>query len=118
MFLFIFRMSIQPCIIVLLQEFSLSIEVTLHSYKTETRQFSGLTDNSFTFFDPIFVFYSNLKILKLWLFYRSTRQFTDINNLAEGYIFRNYNSFFREIQFGSRFFQCGQSQFIPEHQYL
>jgi hypothetical protein len=29
----------------------------------------------------------------LRLIYRSTRQFTDVNNLAEGYIFRNYNSF-------------------------
>ena len=31
----------------------------------------------------------------LRLIFRSTRQFTDINNLAEGFIFRNYNSFFR-----------------------
>ena len=27
--------------------------------------------------------------------YRSTTQFTDVNNLAKGYIFNNYNSFFQ-----------------------
>ena len=72
--------------------------ITLHSYKTETRQFSGLTDNSFTFFRPDIRILLKLKDSETLRFvYRSTRQFTDINNLAEGYIFRNYNSFFQEI---------------------
>ena len=70
--------------------------ITLHSYKTETRQFSGLTDNSFTFFRPDIRILLKLKDSETLRFvYRSTRQFTDINNLAEGYIFRNYNSFFQ-----------------------
>jgi hypothetical protein len=70
--------------------------ITLHSYKTETRQFSGLTENSFSFFRPDFRILLKFKDSETLRFvYRSTRQFTDINNLAEGYIFRNYNSFFQ-----------------------
>ena len=70
--------------------------VTLHSYKTETQQSSGLVNTSFTFLRPDFRVLLKLKESEtLRLIFRSTRQFTDINNLAEGYIFRNYNSFFR-----------------------
>jgi hypothetical protein len=70
--------------------------VTLHSYKTETKQSSGLVNTSFTFFRPDFRVFLKLKESEtLRLIFRSTRQFTDINNLAEGYIFRNYNSFFQ-----------------------
>ena len=70
--------------------------VTLHSYKTETQQSSGLVNTSFTFFRPDFRVLLKLKESEtLRLIFRSTRQFTDINNLAEGYIFRNYNSFFQ-----------------------
>ena len=70
--------------------------ITLHSYKTKTRQFSGLTENSFGFFRPDFRVLIKFKDSETLRFvYRSTRQFTDINNLAEGYIFRNYNSFFQ-----------------------
>ena len=70
--------------------------VTLHSYKTETKQPSGLVNTSFTFFRPDFRVLLKLKESEtLRLIFRSTRQFTDINNLAEGYIFRNYNSFFQ-----------------------
>jgi hypothetical protein len=70
--------------------------VTLHSYKTETKQSSGLVNTSFTFFRPDFRVLLKLKESEtLRLIFRSTRQFTDINNLAEGYIFRNYNSFFQ-----------------------
>ena len=69
--------------------------VTLHSYKTETKQSSGLVNTSFTFFRPDFRVLLKLKESEtLRLIFRSTRQFTDINNFAEGYIFRNYNSFF------------------------
>jgi hypothetical protein len=70
--------------------------VTLHSYMTETKQSSGLVNTSFTFFRPDFRVLLKLKESEtLRLIFRSTRQFTDINNLAEGYIFRNYNSFFQ-----------------------
>ncbi len=70
--------------------------ITLHSYKTKTHQFSGLTENSFGFFRPDFRVLIKFKDSETLRFvYRSTRQFTDINNLAEGYIFRNYNSFFQ-----------------------
>ena len=76
--------------------FTFDTGITLHSYKTETYQFSGLTENSFNFFRPDFRVLLKFKDSEtLRLVYRSTRQFTDINNLAEGYIFRNYNSFFQ-----------------------
>lgn len=69
---------------------------TLHSYKTVTQQLGDTVDNTFSFFRPDFRLLVKLKDSEtLRLIYRSTRQFTDINNLAEGYIFRNYNSFFQ-----------------------
>lgn len=70
--------------------------VTLHSYKTATNQLGKLVSNDFTFFRPDFRVLVKFKASEtLRLIYRSTRQFTDVNNLAEGYIFRNYNSFFK-----------------------
>ena len=70
--------------------------VTLHSYKTETRQLGNSLINNFTFCRPDFRVLIKFKDSETLRFlYRSTRQFTDINNLAEGYIFRNYNSFFQ-----------------------
>jgi len=68
--------------------------VTLHSYKTATNQLEKIISNDFTFFRPDFRVLVKFKASEtLRLIYRSTRQFTDVNNLAEGYIFRNYNSF-------------------------
>ena len=70
--------------------------VTLHSYKTLTEQLGNTEENAFTFFRPDLRILTKLKDSEtLRLLYRSTRQFTDINQLAEGYIFRNYNSFFQ-----------------------
>ena len=70
--------------------------VTLHSYKTATNQLGKIVSNDFAFFRPDFRVLLKFKASEtLRLTYRSTRQFTDVNNLAEGYIFRNYNSFFQ-----------------------
>ena len=70
--------------------------VTLHSYKTATNQLGKVVSNDFAFFRPDFRVLVKFKASEtLRLIYRSTRQFTDVNNLAEGYIFRNYNSFFQ-----------------------
>ena len=70
--------------------------VTLHSYRTVARQLESSVDNSFAFFRPDLRILLKLKDSEtLRLVYRSTRQFRDINQLAEGYIFRNYNSFFQ-----------------------
>ena len=70
--------------------------VTFHSYKTATNQLGKLVSNDFTFFRPDFRVLLKFKASEtLRLIYRSTRQFTDVNNLAEAYIFRNYNSFFQ-----------------------
>ena len=70
--------------------------ITIHSYSTETYQSSGFTKNSFAFFRPdlrVLIKFKDSETLRF--VYRSTQQFTDINNLGEGYIFRNYNSFFQ-----------------------
>lgn len=70
--------------------------VTLHAYKTNTAQSSGVVSDAYSFFRPDFRVLMKLKESEtIRLIYRSTRQFTDINNLAEGFIFRNYNSFFQ-----------------------
>ena len=70
--------------------------VTFHSYKTATNQLGKLVSNDFTFFRPDFRVLLKFKASEtLRLIYRSTRQFTDVNNLAEAYVFRNYNSFFQ-----------------------
>ena len=70
--------------------------ITLHSYKTLTEQLGNTEDNTFAFFRPDLRILMKLKDSEtLRLLYRSTRQFSDINQLAEGYIFRNYNSFFQ-----------------------
>ena len=70
--------------------------IILHSYKTVNEQSENTIDNTFAFFRPDLRILMKLKDAEtLRLLYRSTRQFTDINQLAEGYIFRNYNSFFQ-----------------------
>jgi hypothetical protein len=72
--------------------------VTLHYYKTTTDKLNGIVSDSYSFFRPDFRVLMKLKESEtLRLIFRSTRQFTDINNLAEGFIFRNYNSFFGGI---------------------
>ncbi len=70
--------------------------VTLHSYKTETNQLNNTINYDFSFFRPdirVLLQFKDSETLRL--VYRSNLQFTDINNLAEGYIFRHYNSFFQ-----------------------
>lgn len=70
--------------------------VTFHYYKTTTDQLNLITSDAYSFIRPDFRVLMKLKESEtLRLIFRSTRQFTDINNLAEGFIFRNYNSFFR-----------------------
>ena len=70
--------------------------LTVHAYQTDTRQLGTATIDNFAFLRPDFRVLVKFKDSEtLRLVYRSTRQFTDINNLAEGYVFSNYNSFFQ-----------------------
>ena len=69
---------------------------TIHSYKTNSLQLNNTVSNSYSDIRPnmrIFMKFKDAESLRFN--YRATTQFTDVNNLAKGYIFNNYNSFFQ-----------------------
>ena len=69
---------------------------TIHSYKTSNIQLGNTISNSFSDIRPnmrVFMKFKDAESLRFN--YRLTTQFTDVNNLAKGYIFNNYNSFFQ-----------------------
>ena len=69
---------------------------TIHSYDTNNLQLGNTVSNSFSDIRPnmrVFMKFKDAESLRFN--YRSTTQFTDVNNLAKGYIFNNYNSFFQ-----------------------
>ena len=69
---------------------------TIHSYDTNNLQLDNTVSNSFSDIRPnmrVFMKFKDAESLRFN--YRSTTQFTDVNNLAKGYIFNNYNSFFQ-----------------------
>ena len=69
---------------------------TIHSYDTNNLQLGNTISNSFSDIRPnmrVFMKFKDAESLRFN--YRSTTQFTDVNNLAKGYIFNNYNSFFQ-----------------------
>jgi hypothetical protein len=70
--------------------------ITIHSYKTENTQLRNLASDSYSDIRPdmrIFMKFKDSESLRFT--YRTTTQFTDVNNLALGYVFNNYNSFFQ-----------------------
>ena len=70
--------------------------ITIHSYKTENTQLGNLASDSYSDIRPdmrIFMKFKDSESLRFT--YRTTTQFTDVNNLALGYVFNNYNSFFQ-----------------------
>ncbi|MDA0758533.1 MAG: carboxypeptidase-like regulatory domain-containing protein [Bacteroidetes bacterium] len=70
--------------------------ITVHSYKTENTQLGNLASDSYSDIRPdmrIFMKFKDSESLRFT--YRSTTEFTDVNNLALGYVFNNYNSFFQ-----------------------
>ena len=70
--------------------------ITIHSYKTENNQLGNLASNSYSDIRPdmrIFIKFKDAESLRFT--YRTTTSFTDVNNLALGYVFNNYNSFFQ-----------------------
>ena len=67
---------------------------TVHSYKTSNTQFGVLSSDSFYDIRPNFDVFMKFKDAESLRFnYRIITQFTDVNNLAKGYVFNNYNSF-------------------------
>jgi hypothetical protein len=67
---------------------------TVHSYKTSNTQLGVLSSDSFYDIRPNFDVFMKFKDAESLRFnYRIITQFTDVNNLAKGYVFNNYNSF-------------------------
>tara|TARA_B100001094_G_scaffold107070_1_gene103079 strand:+ start:122 stop:2821 length:2700 start_codon:yes stop_codon:yes gene_type:complete len=67
---------------------------TVHSYKTSNTQLGVLSSDSFYDIRPNFDVFMKFKDAESLRFnYRLITQFTDVNNLAKGYVFNNYNSF-------------------------
>ena len=76
--------------------FTMEPGFTINSYKSENTQLARTETNSFTDIRPdmrVFVKFKDSESLRFT--YNATNQFTDVNNLAEGYVFNNYNSFFQ-----------------------
>ncbi len=76
--------------------FTIDPGFTIHNYKNETFQLGVLESRSFSDIRPnmrIFIKFKDSESLRFN--YRLTTQFTDVNNLAKGYVFNNYNSFFQ-----------------------
>ncbi len=70
--------------------------LTLHFYKTGTTQLGSSSETKISDIRPNLRI--NLQFKKtesLRLTFRKNTQFTDVNNLAEGYVFNNYNSIFK-----------------------
>jgi hypothetical protein len=76
--------------------FTIDPGFTIHSYKTNNIQLGNTVSNSYSDIRPnmrVFMKFKDAESLRFD--YRLTTQFTDVNNLAKGYIFNNYNSFFQ-----------------------
>ncbi len=75
---------------------------TVHNYTTKNTQLGSIEGNSFTRFLPDASIKVNLKKSEtLRLNYSMQTSFTDVNQLAEGYVFNNYNSLYsgnRELE--------------------
>ena len=76
--------------------FTIDPGLTLHYYKTKNTQLGTSFERNISDVRPNLRI--NLQFKKsesLRLTYRKNTQFTDINNLAEGFVFNNYNSIFQ-----------------------
>ncbi|MFI2744052.1 outer membrane beta-barrel protein [Zhouia sp. PK063] len=75
--------------------FTFNPGLTAHTYKATNKQLG--TDNTYSLFSVLPDVYVNVQLKKsenIRLNYSMTRQFTDINKVAQGYIFSNYNSLY------------------------
>jgi len=70
--------------------------ITLHNYNLVTEQQQESTSlNQWALLPELFAIYNFRRSESIRFNYRMTAEYTDINNYAEGVIFRNYNSLFR-----------------------
>ncbi len=77
-------------------KFTLTPGFTVHSYSTKNRQFGMETNDDFFRILPDFDMRIQFKKSESLNFnYRMQTSFTDVNQLAEGFVFNNYNSLFQ-----------------------
>lgn len=77
-------------------KFTFNPGFNVHSYKaTNTQLGSSVTDNLTNIVPDLFVNFQMRKSENIRLNYSIAREFTDINNLAAGYVFSNYNAIYQ-----------------------
>lgn len=79
-----------------LGKFMFNPGISIHNYGLKNEQLGGVFSSNDTMVLPSF--YVNLQLQKsesLRLTYFKTAEYSDINKIAEGYIFNNYNSLFQ-----------------------
>ncbi|KGO88304.1 carboxypeptidase regulatory-like domain-containing protein [Flavobacterium suncheonense] len=88
-------------------KFTFNPGFTVHNYQTKDEQLGDSNKNSFNRFLPDFYALWQLKKSETLTYnFTMANNFTDINKLAEGYVFSNYNSLFS----GNRFLENSLSQ--------
>ena len=76
--------------------FTITPGFSLHTYTTKNNQFSSITKDNFVRLLPDFNTRIQLKKSEnINITYRMQTTFTDVNELAEGLVFNNYNSIFQ-----------------------
>ncbi len=76
-------------------KFTFNPGFTAHSYKaTNTQLGTSVSDELLNVVPDVYVNFQMKKSQSLRFNYAVSRQFTDINNFAQGYVFSNYNSMF------------------------
>jgi len=77
-------------------KFTFTPGLSIHNYTVKNDQFGDVLSTNETMFLPNF--YANLQLQKsenLRFTYSKAAQYADINKIAEGYVFNNYNSLFQ-----------------------
>lgn len=70
--------------------------LSLHNYTMKTEKFIDVKSENTTLLLPEFYAIAQFRQRESLRFnYKTTADFTDVNNLAEGYVFNNYNRLFR-----------------------
>ncbi|KIC04007.1 carboxypeptidase-like regulatory domain-containing protein [Flavobacterium sp. PL02] len=92
---------------ILAGKFTFTPGVSVHSYKMENNQLgSGYSQNFFRVLPDLFALYQIKKSETLTYDFSLTNNFTDINQLASGYVLSNYSNLFQ----GNRFLENATSQ--------
>ena len=76
-------------------KFTFNPGFSIHQFNTKDSQLNTTNKNSFNRFLPdVYALFQIKKSETLTYNYRMTNSFTDVNRLAEGFVFSNYNSLF------------------------